>query len=543
MLKNCKEVKLGKKLSNSGDHMPYKVLITTSGVGSRLGSLTDYTNKCLVSIGRKNSLAYIIESYPPNIIFVITLGHFGEHVREFLQISYPDRFFEFVEVDNFNGPGSSLAFSMLAAKSYLQQPFIFHASDTIIYSEEIPPPTNNWIFGFKSLDADNYATFDIEEHKVLGIHEKGMTEFDFIHIGLIGIFNFSDFWSNLEEILKDNLLSNPTDVNVIRSLIKSGIEFNSIETKNWLDIGNSSSLMKAKEKFGNSFITLPKVDESIIFIGNSVVKFFADPKINKNRVSRAKFLNGLVPNLEDSNNYFLKYKYIEGDVLSKVSNAHLISKLLDWAQKKLWKPKENFNFLEFRNKCDNFYFEKTLSRINLFISSRGISDRTSIINGYEIPPAFELLNESRDHLLQNIIETGYHGDFILDNIILENNDFKLIDWRQDFGGDLEFGDKYYDLAKLNHSLVINHAIVNSKLFEISISKSEVSCTILRKDIHVEMQKLLGKFVFEQNLSKQKVDILTSVIWLNMSPLHHHPFDLFLYNYGKLNLWKALNSEE
>ena len=533
---------MGRKSSKLGDHKPYKVLITTSGVGSRLGSLTDHTNKCLVPIGRKNSLAYIIESYPLDVIFVITLGHFGDHVREFLQISYPDRFFEFVVVNNFKDQGSSLALSMLAAKNYLQQPFVFHASDTVIYLEEIPPPTNNWIFGFKSLEADNYATFDVEEHKVLSIHEKGMTEFDFIHIGLIGIFNFSEFWSNLEEILKNNLFSNPTDVNVIRNLIKKGIEFNSIETKNWLDIGNSSALLKAKEKLSDSFITLPKVDESILFIGNSVVKFFADPKINQNRIARADLLKGLVPNLEDSNNYFFKYKYIEGDVLSKVSNAHLISKLLDWAQEKLWVLKKDSNFLEFQSKCESFYFEKTINRLNSFISSRGISDKATTINGHRIPPALELLNESRDLLLQNIIESSYHGDFILDNIILQNKDFKLIDWRQDFGGDLEFGDKYYDLAKLNHSLVINHNIVNSKLFEINSNKSEVICTILRKDIHVEMQKLLEKFVFEQNLNQQKVDILTSIIWLNMSPLHHHPFDLFLYNYGKLNLWKALNSE-
>jgi NDP-sugar pyrophosphorylase family protein len=517
--------------------------VTTSGVGSRLGSLTDHTNKCLVSIGRKNSLAYIIESYPPEVVFVVTLGHFGEHVREFLQISYPERFFEFVEVNNFKGPGSSLAFSMLAAKTYLQEPFIFHASDTIVHSEDIPTPTYNWIFGNKSVDADNYATFDVEELQVLSIHEKGMTEFDFIHIGLVGIFNFVEFWSSLEEVYKDSSISNPTDVNVIRSLIKKGIKFNSIETKNWVDIGNSSALLKAKEKLDKSFITLPKVDESIVFIGNSVVKFFADPKINENRINRAQVLSGLVPDLEDSSKHFFKYKYIQGEVLSKVGNAHLISKLLDWAQEKLWTPKKKFDILDFQKKCEEFYLEKTIRRLTLLISSRGVTDKATIINGYEIPPAFELINEARNHLLQNIVETGFHGDFILDNIIFQDNAFKLIDWRQDFSGDLEFGDKYYDLAKLNHSLFINHDIVNSKLFEISTNKHEVICTILRKDTHVEMQTLLGKFILEQSLSKQKVDILTAIIWLNMSPLHHHPFDLFLYNYGKLNLWKALNSEQ
>ena len=41
----------------------FKVLITTSGLGSRLGELTDYTNKSLVRINDKPSLSHIIESY------------------------------------------------------------------------------------------------------------------------------------------------------------------------------------------------------------------------------------------------------------------------------------------------------------------------------------------------------------------------------------------------------------------------------------------------------------------------------------------------
>ena len=39
----------------------YKVLITTSGVGSRLGDLTNYTNKCLIRVGKKPAISYIVE--------------------------------------------------------------------------------------------------------------------------------------------------------------------------------------------------------------------------------------------------------------------------------------------------------------------------------------------------------------------------------------------------------------------------------------------------------------------------------------------------
>lgn len=518
----------------------YKVLITTSGVGSRLGALTNHTNKCLIPVGQKNSLAHIIESYPLEVTFVVTLGHFAEHVREFIEISYPDRLFEFIEVPNYEGPGSSLALSMLAAKNYLQQPFIFHASDTLIDPDPVPPPTSNWIFGFKNIEADNYATFDVQGIKVSNIYDKGMTEFDFIHIGLVGIFDYLEFWAQVEEIIKDNSVFNPTDVNVIRNLIKNGIEFSFFETKSWLDIGNSSALLKAKERIGNSFITLPKVSESVSFIGNSVVKFFSDSNINKNRVQRVRYLDGLVPNIEASTNHFLRYEYIPGEVISRATNAKILGELLGWAQKNLWIPKVGSINLEFKKKCEEFYFNKSLERLNFFISTRGISDKETIINGLEVPSAYDLLINSKNYLIQNIIETGFHGDFILDNIIYKDKKFTLIDWRQEFSGDLQFGDKYYDLAKLNHSLHVNHDIVSRKLFEISNSGREVICTILRKDTHVEMQTELNNFILQQNLSKQKIDILTSVIWINMSPLHHHPFDLFLYNYGRYFLWRAIN---
>ena len=67
----------------------YKVLITASGLGSRLGNLTKFTNKGLVRIGKKPALSYIIESYPDDVEFVVTLGHYGDQVEQFLNLAYP----------------------------------------------------------------------------------------------------------------------------------------------------------------------------------------------------------------------------------------------------------------------------------------------------------------------------------------------------------------------------------------------------------------------------------------------------------------------
>jgi hypothetical protein len=37
----------------------------------------------------------------------------------------------------------------------------------------------------------------------------------------------------------------------------------------------------------------------------------------------------------------------------------------------------------------------------------------------------------------------------------------------------------------------------------------------------------------------EVKTLTSIIWINMAPLHEYPFNNFLFNFGKYNLYKNL----
>ena len=139
----------------------YKVLITTSGLGSRLGQLTDFTNKSLVRIGDKPAISYIIESYPKNTKFIITLGHYGSHVKQFLTLVYPECDFTFVNVDKFKGKGSSLGYSILQAKSLLNCPFIFHASDTLFQTYKVTPPSFNYIIGAQKKNPAQYRTLNL----------------------------------------------------------------------------------------------------------------------------------------------------------------------------------------------------------------------------------------------------------------------------------------------------------------------------------------------------------------------------------------------
>jgi NDP-sugar pyrophosphorylase family protein len=227
--------------------MSFPVLITTSGTGSRLGVLTKEMNKCLVLVAGKPTIEYIIDRYPHDTEFVITLGYKGEQVRTALLHNYPDRHFTFVNVDPFEGVGSSLGYSLLQAESVLQRPFVFHACDTIVL-EDIPAPTKDWAAGYVSsskdtFDASPYRTHVIERGIVTRVNEKGEVPWNAIHIGITGVARYKDFWRILRNCYdSDTENSTWSDVHVLEGMITEGLTIESVTFSLWLDTGNIHSL-------------------------------------------------------------------------------------------------------------------------------------------------------------------------------------------------------------------------------------------------------------------------------------------------------------
>jgi aminoglycoside phosphotransferase len=518
------------------------VLITTSGIGSRLGDLTKFTNKCLVRIGDIPTISHIIKSYPSTTNFVITLGYFGDQVKDYIELVHPNLSFKFVKVDNFDGPGSSLLYSILKAKEFLQEPFIYHASDTIIGEPINLNPEANFISGVIGRGSSVYASFSTQGKRVSEMYPKGYDSSDYLHIGQIGIYNFEFFWELANNIYSnDPNNSNLGDVDVLHQMVKL-FNFDVNVVSSWYDIGNLEALESTRKKIGNaSFHVLEKLAESIYKVDNSVVKFFHDKDVLQKRVERTVFLNGLVPNITGVKANFYKYDFVKGDLFANVANRNNFLKLINWAEENLWVASQDFDQADFNQRCSDFYFQKTYQRINDFFVKKGLVDEESVINGEVIPPIYQLLSQIEPDWLLNTNPTGFHGDFILDNILmLPNGDFKLIDWRQDFSGNLAYGDQYYDLAKMAHNLVVNHDLIDKDLFKIEFSSNgHISLNIHRLQTLVECEFILFEYLKTKKYDVRKVEILRAIIWLNMSPLHHHPFDTFLFYFGKYNLFNVL----
>lgn len=511
-----------------------QVLLTASGIGQRLGDLTKYSNKSLVRIGKKPAISYIIESFPIETPFIITLGHFGDQVKQFLELAYPERSFTFVWIDKYVGSGSSLAYSILKAKDYITGPFIFHCCDTILNSA-LPALTSfDWMAGYKTNNSSQYVSLVVNSGQISKIKDKGELAYDYSYVGVAGIYHWREFFQCLEKAYSDNPNNDQlSDVIGLKGLLNE-YPISCVDLPFWLDIGNADGLKFARENIKDRFEILDKLEESIFLFDDFVIKFFSNSEVCKNRVERAKLLNGLVPEILGSSGNFYKYKLAKGELLARCVNEDIFGNLLDWAKINLWKKLEENITL----KCHDFYYEKTLQRVGKFYQQTDIVDEKTIINGIEVPRLQELLKEIDWERLCGAGGYQFHGDFILDNIIYEDGKFILLDWRQDFAGDLQLGDMYYDLAKLNHNTVFNHDLVNRNLFEIEIGK-EIKCDILRSHILVGCQNVLFKFAQENKLDVWKIKILTCLIWLNMASLHHYPLNIFLYYFGKFNLFKEL----
>ena len=133
-----------------------------------------------------------------------------------------------------------------------------------------------------------------------------------------------------------------------------------------------------------------------------------------------------------------------------------------------------------------------------------------------------------------------HGDLHFENILVaETGDFYLLDWRQNFGGITEYGDVYYDLAKLLHGMIVSHELINKNHYEINQMDNVITYDLYRKHCLVENEKQFYEFLHRNNFDIYKVRLLTALIFLNIAPLHHYPYSKMLFYLGKESLYNIL----
>jgi len=523
--------------------MEYQLCILAAGSGKRMRPLTSTINKALLPVNSKAAISHVIEKHCNDIEIIIAVNYEKEKIKQYLDCAYPERKITYVDVPKIEGKGTGPGFSMLCCRKYLNKPFIFSTIDTL-YPDDCPEPKNNWMGVSKVEDPVNFCTIELKSNNKLikGFIDKSKSGTNLAFIGVAGIYDYKTFFANL---LNDNTqIDGEIQVsNGFKGLIKNGLKPINF---NWFDIGNLDKYYLANKYFSSNLVEFDfsKKDEYIYFINNKVIKYFSESKIVNNRIKRANLLKKLTPEIIKKFSHFYSYEMIIGNVLYDQTDIIIVKNLLNWLKKELWIPHHlsQKNKLSFYESCKDFYYKKTLNRLKNYYLRFKCSDKESIINNTDVPKVSDLLNQIDFNWLSKGIPSGFHGDLQFDNILLTNkNTFKLLDWRQDFSGLTKYGDIYYDLAKLNGGLYISYKKIKQNKFDIKFYNEEVYLNSEKDNYLINAKQIFNKFVHTNNYDLQKIEILTGIIFLNMSPMHHSPFNHFIYYLGKLHLNKWIRN--
>lgn len=528
-----------------------KVFITTAGVGSKLGDLTKYMNKAMIKIGKKPVISYIIEQYPDDYEFVIGLGYKGDHIKQFLQIAYPNRKFIFVTVDNYEYEGSSQIYSMWCCKDYLQEPFIYNDCDSICDNiNSALAFKEDWIGGThydNPYGTINYDSYDISyNYKVTNMYHRATNaNAKYVYVGICGIYDYKYFWESVSDAL-NYVYKTDFDIFYNYYLNTNNHYLKHKDIINWTDTGTIDGVIKARKECKDKLDILDKNNQAIFIINDKVIKFFADDETANNISIRLQQLYPLSHKIDTLTQNFLSYDYIKGDVAINSINPMLFRQMMHNFEKDgLWDIVINDDNFKLNQK--KFYIDKTIKRVNEFKRKYDVSeDEDIIVNNIVIPKEYTI--ERMLEMLQDLNEyknseaTKWHGDFTLENMIYnkEENKWTLIDCRDKFGDTIKYGDRLYDFGKINHNLTFNFASAIKGNYRLEINNNEINLSMMCDVETYKCREVLKSFVELDNIRYDYIELLSGLNWVNMSPLHPiNDLPYLLFYMGKLQMYEAI----
>ncbi len=524
----------------------YKVCILAARVEHSMQKLTHSINKAILPVNFKAVISHIIEKFPAEIELVVALGHKKDTIVDYLTLAHPNRKFTFVEINNIAEPRTNNGCALLQCRPNLQCPFIFCTTDTFVL-EEVPAPEYNWLGVGPEESSELFSTVKIRDKRIYQIDNETKDNNEFGFIGLAGIKDYEKFFEGLSKSIEDTKGAIHI-FNGLRHLIEydlSPIAFTWHNTHTLEAYTKTNKLFSGENKFNFS---KGSGDEFLYFVGNKVIKFFADKTITENRHERAqKYLNDLCPKIDPRKGNFYSYNKIEGQVFYDVLDRQMVIDFLEWARTHLWKQ---INLTEearreYAEACEEFYVNKTKKRIQKFYDKTGITDTTTFINGISVPPLYELFKKINWLHVKDGTPSNFHGDLQFDNILFikdavdKKNKFLLLDWRQDFAGLVSHGDMYYDLAKLYGGTLVSYKLIKEAMFSFDMSDNIVHYNYFIKNDLNEAREEFEYFLKKHDFDIKKVKIITALIFLNMSPLHEEPFDKLLYFMGRSMLSRLI----
>ena len=439
------------------------LLIPCSGPGTRSVGYTKF-HKALIRIGDRAVIDHIIDSFEDIEKIYITLGYEAEYIREYIQHSSRKNV-EFIEIENWNS--SQIASFKQIPKHVFDEPVYYNACD-------------NWSTQVHSVQHNTYYTCKPENDEYYDTSEWG------VYSGISFIKDSKEYYDILQatDISRNDLL-----------LLQQLNQIHSEALDDWYDVGNVESYRSVRQD--PSFSVLDKTQQEIYSVNNRIVKLFVDkPDIQPNN-------NYPHPQPLEHTKHGLSYTRVDGKVNPMNGDfERLFNNLQD-----TWRFSIHNNA-----QCTNrtLWQDKTWERFDQIVQQFPEFSGTVQVNGKTID-----CNRTVENIDWDLVSTGIvgacHGDLVVDNVIVGEDQIHYIDHRPGIVNDI-----FYDICKFYHSLQLHnrnlenyHLTQNENGYIIKMSPSD--------EDSIRLNQFQLSPIYHQH--KHKIELGVGCIWLSMSPLN------------------------
>lgn len=449
-------------------------------------------------------------------------------------------------------------------------PLIINFGDTIVLDNILKSKADSFYFA-KDDFSDKWTFFNIRNGKLEEIIDKKTAADDYFDKKLklfVGVFYLSDsicFKKCLEKAFEEN----NEDVSAFYRALKlySKIHtLNAVETSNWFDIGhidnyfNSKLEVKAREF---NHIDIDKNRGILTKYSDDKDKFIGEIKWYLKLPNDIEYVR---PRIFDySLNYdkpFVSMEYyayhtvhelfINGDLNIKQWKMIFQRIRFIYSDMKRYKVEKDDNI---RSALEEMYYFKTVQRFEKLRKDDRFSAffrKSLIVNGKKYKSLDSILaileNVIPDMLYDVTTFNIIHGDLCFANMMIDNNFsfIKVIDPRGKFGSFDIYGDPRYELAKLFHSVDGKYDYIIKDLFELHYKDNNIQFTILDKDRKFDLYQVFTEvFKEEIGINQKNIELIESLLFLSMIPLHNESFkhQLVMLGTGIEILNRVVNIEE
>ena len=516
------------------------VCILCAGVGSRMGRALGWVNKALLPIDERAIISWLIERFGGDARYVIGLGHRAGQVRGYLELAHPETEFVFVEVEPWRGAGSGPGRSLLCCREAIgeRRAFYFAPCDALLGEGVDLERGGDWVGVSEVPEAEShkYCNFELEGDRVVGIADKrrvsgaGRRAFT----GVMRIESTHTFWKGLAG---GGLVEGESQVsNGLEALVRGGTL--RAVAMDWTDLGDERAYRR--ELVRRAGFDFSKPGEALYIVNGRVIKLFEDEAAARGRAERAGLGPGVFPEMIEAPSGFVAYRYEAGRTLYHSIDRERLGRLLGWLEGALWRAADA-GADGFEAACERFYREKTLARVRRLEELGGLGGQATRVGGVETARVETLLERVDWSMLRRGGEpVFFHGDLQFDNV-LERPDgtFTLLDWRQDFAGDLRSGDLDYDLAKMIGGIRMNYA---------RIKRGEVAHETIGDDARLTYPSCPDAAALEGDVlaygvsrgrDPRRIRLIVGLIYLNMAALHGEPFRRVLRDAARVAIGQAI----